>query len=315
MLGEFDQIQRFMVPLATSQGAMGLQNDGAVFSLPHGEECVITTDTLIADVHFFADDAPADIAAKLMAVNLSDLAAMGATPRYYSLNASYNTDTLSSQWLQAFAAELHRQQDHFGLSLLGGDTTRTTGPLTLSLTAFGSIPTGKTFPRLGARVGDLLCMTGTLGDSALGLGVCKGDLPHDDHLITRYRRPRPRISVGLALRDYAQTCLDISDGLFADLGHMRCGVNVFLDQLPLSNAAKTLYDADPSLLSTIVNGGDDYELLFTISPQNRAILKTIESQTETPLNVIGIITEHEGPRLLDANGQEIVLNQTGYRHF
>jgi len=315
MLGEFDQIQGFMAPLATSQGAMGLQNDGAVFTLPQGEECVITTDTLIADVHFFADDVPSDIAAKLMAVNLSDLAAMGATPRYYSLNTSYNADTFSSQWLQAFAAELHRQQDHFGLSLLGGDTTRTPGPLTLSLTAFGSIPMGKAFPRLGARVGDLLCMTGTLGDSALGLRVCKGDLPHDEYLISRYRRPSPRIDVGLALREYARTCLDISDGLFADLHHMQCGVDVFLDQLPLSNAAKTLYDADPSLLSTIINGGDDYELLFTISPQNRALLKTIEGQTETPMTVIGLITEHEGPRLLDADGQEIALDQTGYRHF
>lgn len=316
MLGEFEQIAQIMAPLAQkAKGAFALKNDAAVFSHRNGYENVITTDTLIAGVHFFADDDPRDIAHKLLAVNLSDLAAMGATPRYYTLNASY-PNTIETDWIHAFADGLGNMQDRYHIYLLGGDTTRTTGPLTLSLSAIGEIEQGKSLPRQGAHIGDLLCVSGTIGDSALGLLVAQGKLNDPtNRLHKRYLRPTPRVELGQKLVGLAHTCLDISDGLMTDFEHMNVTADIHINNIPLSPAAKDALQKDSTLLSSILNGGDDYELLFSI-PQNRQNeLMKIAQDSTTKISVIGRITDKNETCLIKEDGTQLTDLKKGYRHF
>lgn len=316
MLGEFEQIAQIMAPLAEkAEGAFALQNDGAVFSHAPGDEFVVTTDTLVAGVHFFADDAPEDIACKLLGVNLSDLAAMGATPAYYTLNASYPGD-IEVSWIKSFAKGLHNTQSRYGLHLLGGDTTRTQGPMVLSLSAYGTLQQGKSLPRRGAQAGHLLCVSGTIGDAALGLRVAQGKLEDPDaNLLSRYLRPEPRVELGQHLPSLAITCLDISDGLMCDFEHMQVGGDIFVDDIPLSPAARHALKQDSALLSAILNGGDDYELLFSIDAKDRNALTKLAEKTRTKITVIGRITDKNETRLLRADGTQLTDLQKGYRHF
>jgi len=319
-LGEFEQIAQIMAPLAEqAEGAFGLSDDAAVFSHAPHQEIVVTTDTLIADVHFFAEDSPEDIAHKLLGVNLSDLASMGAKPLHYTLNASYPKN-ITSQWLTRFASSLHALQKHYGLSLLGGDTTRTTGPLILSLTAYGLIEKGKCLRRNGARAGDLICVSGTIGDGALGLKVAKGEIEDtSQHLLTRYHHPQPRCALGQELLGHATACMDISDGLVGDLEHLikqsACGADIDLTKIPLSDAAQNCLQKDSSLFSVVLSGGDDYELLFTIPKEKEINLFKIKEKSQTDLTVIGKITTDLELRLYQEGGHLFNLETTGYRHF
>ncbi|WP_417831461.1 thiamine-phosphate kinase [Terasakiella sp.] len=316
MLGEFEQIAQIMAPLAEKvEGAFALKNDAAVFSHQAGYENVITTDTLIAGVHFFADDHPHDIAHKLLAVNLSDLAAMGATPRYYTLNASY-PDTIKTDWIRAFANGLGDMQDRYGIHLLGGDTTRTTGPLTLSLSAIGEIEQGKSLSRQGAGIGDLLCVSGTIGDSALGLLVAQGKLEDPTGILhKRYLCPTPRVELGQQLIGLAHTCLDISDGLMTDFEHMNVSADIHINDIPLSAAAQRALQKDSTLLSFILNGGDDYELLFSIAQNRQSELVEIAQNSATKISVIGRITDKNKTRLIKEDGTQLTDLKKGYRHF
>jgi len=316
VLGEFEQIAQIMAPLAEkAEGAFALQNDGAVFSHAPGDEFVVTTDTLIAGVHFFADDAPEDIACKLLGVNLSDLAAMGATPAYYTLNASYPGD-IKVSWIKSFAKGLYSTQSRYGLHLLGGDTTRTQGPMILSLSAYGTLKQGKSLPRQGAQAGNLLCVTGTIGDAALGLQVAQRKLKDPSgSLLSRYLRPEPRVELGQRLPGLAITCLDVSDGLTCDFEHMQVGGDIFVNDIPLSPAARHALKQDSALLPAILNGGDDYELLFTIDAKDRNILTKLADETHTKITVIGRITDKNETRLLRADGTQLTDLQKGYRHF
>jgi len=316
MLGEFEQIAKIMAPLAQkAKGAFGLTDDAAVFQHAPDQEIVVTTDTLIAGVHFFASDPPETIARKLLGVNLSDLAAMGAQPLHYTLNASYPRD-IKLDWLKSFAAGLKAMQDTYGIVLLGGDTTATPGPLCLSLTAFGTVPKGQAIRRTTARVGDLICTSGTIGDGALGLLVAQGRLEDQSgHLLGRYRCPQPRTALGVALSSLATACLDISDGLLTDFTHMKKGGEIYLSSIPLSKPAQHLLEQDSELFATILNGGDDYELLFCVAPENENVLKTIAQKTATPITVIGRITTGEGVRLLDQDNNQVPVETAGYRHF
>ncbi|SCA55127.1 Thiamine-monophosphate kinase [Candidatus Terasakiella magnetica] len=316
MLGEFEQIAQIMAPLAQkAKGAFALKNDAAVFHHGAGEEIVVTTDTLVAGVHFFANDAPVLIAKKLLGVNLSDLASMGARPTHYTLNASYPKD-ITTDWIKSFASGLGEMQDNFDICLLGGDTTHTIGPLTLSLTAFGTISQGMSLPRLGARVGDLVCVSGTIGDAALGLLVAQGKLEDQrGHLLKRYHVPIPRIHLGQELVGLAKTCLDISDGLVTDMAHMQVGIDIELSKIPLSKAAQQALEKDSSLLNSILNGGDDYELLFTIAPEDREKLLESAKKTNTDISIIGRITEQKALRLMKEDGTCLSNITPGYRHF
>jgi thiamine-monophosphate kinase len=316
VLDEFEQIAQIMAPLAEkAEGAFALKNDAAVFSHGAGQMSVVTTDTLIAGVHFFETDAPQDIAHKLMAVNLSDLAAMGARPRYYTLNTSY-PQQITTDWIKRFASGLKAQQERYNITLLGGDTTCTPGPLTLSLTAFGEVGQGKALPRSGAKAGDLLCVSGTIGDSALGLLVARGLLEDPtDTLRARYLRPTARVALGQALVGTAVTCLDISDGLVTDFGHMQVGADIQIENIPLSPGARQALTQDSSLLSIILNGGDDYELLFCIPSDKQEDLDTIAQKYDSDIHIIGRITDKKETRLLYKDGTQLTDFQKGYRHF
>ena len=329
--GEFDIIRRFFAPLAAgAPGALGLVDDAAVLALDAGRRLVVTTDALIAGVHFLADEAPADTAARLLRVNLSDLAAMGARPFAYTLVAAL-PEAIDEAWLEDFAAALADEQATFGLTLVGGDTVATPGPLALILCALGSVAEGSELTRSGARAGDTIFVSGTIGDGALGLAVLKGGLgslvaADREALAERFRRPRPRIDLGSRLTGLADAAIDVSDGLIADLGHLceasRVGAVVRAADVPLSAAGRAAVTADPSLLATVLSGGDDYELLFTGPAAAADRVADLSRELELPLSAIGEIVEAAeagrfgaAVRVLDAAGRAMRLGAGGYRHF
>lgn len=326
MTGEFARIVRFFKPLAAGfPGAMGLSNDAAVFGIPEGTELVVTADAMVAGVHFLPDDPPADIAAKLLRVNLSDLAAMAAEPLAYTLVTSLPAD-VDDDWLAAFAGGLADDQQRYGIRLAGGDSVSTTGPVTLSVTAFGLVPAGQALPRASGHPDDPVFVTGTIGDGALGLEVALGRLAVTDaecrlHLLGRLRRPEPRLGVGLGLRGLAVSCIDVSDGLAADLGHLaresgRSAV-LFADRVPLSAAAASIIGGDAGRLATAITGGDDYELLFTAPEDAREALAALAEDTGVPITEIGRITAGPPGRVvaIDGRGAELTLGRAGWQHF
>ena len=326
MRGEFDLIARYFAPLSKdAPGADGLTNDAAVFHLAREEDLVVTADALVAGVHFLPGDPPDLVGRKLLRVNLSDLAAMGAVPRGYLITLALPSDT-EEAWVEAFAAGLAEDQKEFGIALYGGDTVSTPGPLTLSLTALGEAPREKALKRSTARAGDLIYVSGTIGDGALGLKALRGELPdmsreHSDALAARYRLPEPRLELGrtLALEGLASAAIDISDGLMADLGHIAAGSGlagrVEAAALPLSEAAKTALAADPGLRPLILCGGDDYELLFTAGAEKADALAALMHSLKLSINRIGAMGEGRGVAAVDETGREIDLAKGGWTHF
>jgi thiamine-monophosphate kinase len=318
-LGEFAFIAQHLRPLAAgSPGALDLLDDAALLDPPQGAELVLTTDAMVASVHFLADDPPAQIAQKLLRVNLSDLAAMGAAPLGYLLALARAKDTAEA-WLAEFCRGLAADQAEFAIALLGGDTVSTPGPLTFSLTAIGQVPKGQALRRSTARPGDDIWVSGTLGDGALGLKLLRGELEASPearaHLIGRYRLPCPRPALGQALRGIASAALDVSDGLLADLGHIletsHVGAEIRAEALPLSPAARAL----PGVRQAALAGGDDYELLFTAAPERRPRIEALSRELTLPLTRIGRIEAASGLRALDEDGREISTGQTGWQHF
>lgn len=320
--GEFDLIARHFAPLAVAApGALGLTDDAALVMPAIGHQQVIATDTLISGVHFLADD-PADLVArKLLRVNLSDIAAMGAVPRFYLLAFSLSA-TLDDAWVAAFAAGLAHDQDEFAVTLIGGDTTATPGPTTLTLTAIGEIAEGAELRRSTAWPDDLIYVSGTIGDAALGLAALKGDLAdlpelHRAALIDRYRLPRPRVALGPALCGIATAAIDISDGLVADLGHIceASGVGARIEQarVPLSAAAAAV--TDPAAATAILTGGDDYELAFTASEDSGGAVAAASRAAGVPVTAIGRITAGAGVGVVDGAGRDVTPIGAGYRHF
>jgi thiamine-monophosphate kinase len=316
--GEFAFIARRLRPLATAPGALGLVDDAALLDPRPGMQLVLTKDAMVAGVHFLEGDPPGQIAQKLLRVNLSDLAAMGAVPIGYLLALARPRD-VEDDWLAAFCAGLAADNATFDISVLGGDTVSTPGPLTLSLTAIGEVPKGLALLRGGAKTGDDIWVSGTLGDAALGLAVLQGALdvaePVRAHLVERYRLPRPRLALGQALRGLAHAAIDISDGLLADLGHIGetsgVGAEIRPDLLPLSAAANGLPGAQDAALA----GGDDYELLFTAPPSQRDAVDGLAQKLALPLTRIGAMQATPGIRVLDAAGAEIHPGRTGWQHF
>ncbi|HYG88295.1 MAG TPA: thiamine-phosphate kinase [Azospirillum sp.] len=318
-LGEFGRINRYFKPLAAGfAGARGLTDDAAVFGVPEGQELVVTTDAMVAGVHFLASDPPGDVAAKLLRANLSDLAAMGAEPLAYTLITALPKD-VGEDWLAAFAAGLAEDQARFGIHLAGGDSVSTLGPILLSVTAFGLVPRGQALPRRSERVGDPVFVTGTIGDAALGLQAVLGTLaiPAVEPLVTRLRRPDPRVNVGPRLRGLAVSCIDVSDGLVADLGHLAeesgCAAVLHAGRVPVPAAAA----GDPALLACALTGGDDYELLFTAPEAARGALADLSRDTGVPITEIGRTVEGPAGRVevLDAAGAPLDLPRRGWDHF
>lgn len=323
-MNEFSLIERYFAPLAQNfPGALGLKDDAALVSIPPGCQMVITKDAITAGVHFFADDPPDLIARKLIRVNLSDLAAMGARP-YAVLLAAVFPHNLEENWLKRFAEGLTQDCQEFNVSLIGGDTTATSGPLTLSLTALGIVEQGREVRRSGAREGDLLCVSGTVGDAALGLQALLGKLPAVSSeirqaLVGRYHVPSPRLALGQALAGIAHGGMDLSDGLPGDVRHLcsASGVGCIIDieALPLSPAAREVLEKNPDLLSVIVNGGDDYELLLAIPPAEIENAKKMAADVDVSLTVIGALTGARDIRFENGPGQKDITSLLhGYQH-
>ncbi len=282
---EFSLIARHFRPLA-GPGALDLTDDAAVFAPPPGREIVIAADAMVAGVHFLPDD-PADLVGrKLLRTNLSDLAAMGAAPFGYLMTIS-TTRTTPDAWFAAFAAGLAADQATYGLMVLGGDTTSTPGPISLSLTILGTVAPGQAVRRAGAQPGDGIWVSGTIGDGALGLLAATGRLADDTGFLAgRYRLPQPRM--GLATAGLVRACMDVSDGLVQDLGHLcRAGglaADLDVDRVPLSDAARM---AGPQHLMLCLTGGDDYELLMAVAPDHEAAFQKHAAQVGVQVTRIG----------------------------
>ena len=311
---EFALIARHFRPLA-GPGALDLQDDAALLTPPPGRDLVLTVDAMVAGVHFLADDPPDLVARKLLRVNLSDLAAKGAVPLGYLMTVSTPRNTPDA-WFAGFAAGLAQDQATFGIALLGGDTTSTPGPLSLSLTAIGHVAPGALVRRRGAQPGDGVWVTGTVGDGALGLAVAQGLLADPSGtLLDRYRLPRPRL--GLAIAGVASAAMDVSDGLVQDLGHLclagDLGARIGAACVPLSTPAR---EAGPAWLATCLTGGDDYELLLAVPPGHEAALRAAAATAGVPVTCIGAFHAGE-PRVTvrGPDGAPMALGAVGWSHF
>jgi thiamine-monophosphate kinase len=310
---EFNRIARYFAPLA-APGALGLRDDAAVFSPPPGRELVLTADAMVAGVHFLPDDPPDLVARKLLRVNLSDIAAKGAVPIGYLVTVSVPHGT-DDGWFAAFAAGLAADQAEYGVVLFGGDTTATPGPATLSLTMIGHVAPGTAVRRAGARPGDGVWVTGTIGDGALGLRAARGEIADPDgYLADRYRLPHPR--VGFAVCGVASASMDVSDGLVQDLGHIcrASGVSAEIEaaRVPLSDAARAL---GPSWLETCLTGGDDYELLLAVPPEREGLLQAEAARVGVRVTRIG--TFADGPAgvvVRDGAGVAMTFTAEGWSH-
>lgn len=321
-LGEFERIARFFAPLAAPEG-LGLVDDVALIEGPPGEQYVLKTDAIVEGVHFLPDDPADQVAQKLLRVNLSDLAAKGAVPLGYLLTTSLPPER-DETWLEAFARGLARDQREFGIGLLGGDSVATVGPITLSVAAIGRVRRGQAVLRRGAAPGHAVFVSGSLGDAALGLKAIQGELSGLStearaYLADRYRLPRPRLALGQRLVGIAQSMMDISDGLVADLGHIcevsEVGAVVHAANVPLSPPARAAITADPKLIAAALTAGDDYELLFTAPPEVEERVAALGKELGVPVSRIGRIEAGTGVRVLDAQGAAIPLAGAGYRHF
>jgi thiamine-monophosphate kinase len=326
MSGEDSLIARYFKPLATDPGAFGLTDDAAILK-SSADDVVVTTDAIVEGVHFLSGDPPDTIARKALRVNLSDLAAKGATPAGFVLTLALRN--AADAWLAPFARGLGEDAMLFQCPLLGGDTVSTPGPLMISITAFGRVPPGKMVHRNGAKAGDRVVVSGTIGGAALGLDILKGgavagalagDAAARDSLIGRYRIPQPRVTLAQAVRDHASVAMDVSDGLAGDLAKLcaASGVSAVIDaqSIPLSAAAQALLTRGIVGIEAIVSGGDDYEILCTI-PENRFdAFADAAKLAGVPITSIGTVLARSAfPRFIDGQGSEIALPRLSWSHF
>lgn len=332
-LDEFGLIRRYFTRADRQLLAgvrLGIGDDAALLDLPPGESLVVTTDTLVAGRHFPHDALPFDIGWKALAVNLSDLAAMAATPAGVTL--AITLPSADEAWLAAFADGFFALADAHGVPLIGGDTTR--GPLSITVTALGSVPPAQALRRDGAQPGDLIYVSGTLGDGGLGLALAQGRLHdvhlpplHQAHALARLHRPTPRLALGLALRGIASAALDVSDGLVQDLGHLLkasgrvqpLGATLTLEQLPLSPAMQYLAGEGDALQLQVLDwalaAGDDYELLFTVPVARQKQVEALGHELELPLTQVGVVSAEAGVGLSWKSEAYRDGGLGGYRHF
>ncbi len=310
-MSEHARIARYLAPLTAKEpGAFHLQNDAASLTPPAGKTLVLTTDSVIAGVHVPPDATAEQCIRKLMRRNLSDIAAMGAAPWRYMLNLHLPQHT-SEAWWEACAATLASEQEKYGVVLIGGDCTSGAPALHLTMTMLGLATA--THARSGAKLGDDVYVSGTLGDAALWL-----EAQSNAHFTARYYAPEPRLALGRALHGIASSCIDISDGLLADAAQLTSASHVqFLLQqslLPVSSDVQHMLQQNPALWRCVFSGGDDYELLFTTPCAQAAMLQQITQQTATPLKKIGSVREGNGVVLCDSEGRDITPSELGFQH-
>lgn len=326
MPNEFDIIATYFAPLASqNKASLGLLDDAAILDIPAESSLVITKDAITEGTHFFATDPVELLGRKLLRTNLSDLAAMGASPLGYLL-ALILPSTTPPDWFLQFTKGLKEDQDLFQIPLLGGDTVSHQGPLTLSITALGLVPKSKAITRSLAKPGDAIMVSGTIGDSMLGLMLLQKHLEitalldkERDFLISRYHLPQPRTMLGQYLCGVASSAIDISDGLIQDLKHIlsnsSIGAEINLDLIPYSEPAKSLISTNPSLSSRMITGGDDYELCFTIDETKLMLLQERLKHEETPITRIGTITTNKELKLFSHGKRVDTPVMNGYQHF
>jgi thiamine-monophosphate kinase len=325
MISEDDLIARFFAPIA-GQGGLGLRDDAALLTIGANEELVVTSDALAAGVHFFAADPPESIARKALRVNLSDLAAKGAEPAGFLLSLALPRDW-REEWLTQFADALAQDARLYACPLLGGDTIRSPDALFISITAFGTVPRGKMVRRDGARAGDRIYVSGTIGDAAVGLMLRKGkeasaslDQKARDFLLDRYLHPQPRLGLAPTLRAYASAAMDISDGFIGDLTKMLrvsdASARIELPRVPLSDAARAALAADPSLYERLLTGGDDYEILCTVPPHESGSFEAAAKKALVDVTAIGVVEAgHDAPCFLDQDGTKKTFARVSFSHF
>jgi thiamine-monophosphate kinase len=314
-LSEFDLIQRYFAR-PTPNAILGVGDDAALLSVAEGMELAVSTDMLVSGTHFFPDADPFLLGHKTLAVNLSDLAAMGAVPRWATLALAL--PGADESWLRRFSEGFFALADEYGVDLVGGDTTR--GPLNLSVTIMGEVPRGLALRRSGAKAGDDIWVSGTLGNAALGLAHLQGRiaLPEDARLscLAALQQPRPRVALGLALRGIANSAIDISDGLLADLGHIlecsQAGAEIAFAAIP-AIAPSGIEDA--LFRHCVLSGGDDYELCFTASAAKRNRIEAVSAELQLPLTRIGSISAARGCTVRAADSSVMKIKESGYDHF
>ena len=325
--GEDRLIARHFKPIAWHPGALGLTDDAAMLTPPPGHTLVVTADANVGGVHFFPDDPPDAIARKALRVNLSDLAAKGAKAAGFVLTLALPKG-VGDDWLKAFARGLGADAKTYDCPLLGGDTVYTPGPVAISITAFGTLPKATMVKRSGARVGDHVIVTGTIGDAALGLKLRKErgatkrwklDTTMRRHLLARYLVPNPRNALAEALRRNASAAMDVSDGLVGDLGKLcrasGVGADVDVARVPLSKAALAVLVADPKATETMLTGGDDFEVVATVPPRKLKSFLAAARRTGVPATGIGRITAARGARFLGPDGRPLRFVRTSFSHF
>ena len=324
--GEDSLIARYFRPLATDPGAFGLTDDAAVLKAL-GEDIVVTTDAIVEGVHFLSDDPPHTVAKKALRVNLSDLAAKGASPAGFVLTLALRA--IDETWLAAFARGLEEDAGAFNCPLFGGDTVSTPGPLMVSITAFGRVPQDRMVHRSGAKPGDHILVTGTIGDAALGLDILRNgkaaaalasDAASREMLIGRYRVPQPRSALALAIRAHAHAAMDVSDGLAGDLAKLcaASGMSAVIDlpAIPLSKATSAVLAGGAVSMDAIVSGGDDYEILCAVPQGAFGEFMQATGEVGVAASPIGtIMAGTSSPKFLDAEGRELPLRRTSYSHF
>lgn len=321
-MDEFDIIARYFAPLATRPGAFALKDDAAAIPARPGFDLIVTTDQLAEGTDFFGHDPAATIAQKALRVNLSDLAAKGAVPDCYLLAMALPQD-MTQTWLAEFATGLGQDQLRYGVSLLGGDTSATDGPLMITITAFGFVPEDRMLRRSGARIGNAVYVTGAIGDSAGGLAILKREKhrlteAQRDDLIGRYRIPQPPIVFGAALQDLATASVDVSDGLIADLGHIaaasRAQIEIDAELIPRSQALRALWGDEPRAILRAATGGDDYQIAFAADPTRDEDIRAAAARADVAVTRIGAVKSGEGVTILH-RGIALAVPKAGYRHF
>ena len=320
-LAEFALISKYFAPLATHPAALSLTDDGCAIEENAACDLVVTTDALIEGVHFLNRDPANLIARKALRVNLSDLAAKGAQPLGYLLALSLPRD-VKDEWLEAFATGLAEDQRTFAISLLGGDTTATPGPMTIAVTALGRVPRGRMIKRSGARPSEGVFVSGTIGDAGCGLRLLQEQIEKmpggaEVELIGHYRVPEPRLALGLALRGVASAAIDVSDGLLGDLGHIaevsQVRVVIEAERIPRSHALRAATGDSAAAIVRAATSGDDYEIAFTAASETDAL--AAGQQAGVPVTRIGRVEPGEGMVMTDPAGREIPVSQPGYSHF
>jgi thiamine-monophosphate kinase len=317
MLNEFDLIRRFFMP-DTDHTILAAGDDAALVAVKPGMELAVSTDALVSGQHFFQDADPYGVGCKSMAVNLSDMAAMGATPRWATLALAL--PSADEDWLEPFARGFIDTAKDYGVDLIGGDTTR--GPLTICVQILGEVPAGKALRRSGAHAGDDLWVSGTLGDAALALAHARGGLPLDpdqlEYLRRRLDRPSPRVALGAGLLDCAHSAIDVSDGLLADAGHIAAASRVRIvirwESIPMSSVA-ALHREHLVIRQAALAGGDDYELAFTAPPELRAQIGKLSAKAGVAVTRIGTVEAGSGVMVIDESGAPMALPEGGFDHF